>query len=707
MPDLILCPQCSRPVGASARRCPACGKDLTNSMAQVIKGTGPLPDLPNTQITPEILVPRLGEYLLEKGMLTHSDLQRALDYQQKKNSLGQPRLLGRALIELGMIDREKLDQVVTGQIASLHAALQDTNRQLEVRVQQRTQDLEKRLSLIQTAAEITRQAIAAANLSELLERTVDLIVQRLHYDYAAIYMVDEIGSSLRLGSASGSLAPGKRVSRLGIDEASFPGWVAVHNQPRFNLHPRPAPDAPLTGPHELAEAALPLSLGAQVIGVLYVQTSSPGAFEPGALDVLQIIANHVVSVDQNFRLLGQAQYRLEETSHLYEASQSIARARTPQEIYQAVELTFQRIPFVSLIFNCEEQGLRLISQFDPQGQRRPTGGLRPPLPEIIPIPRPELEARLPGGAAVIIQDNENAAQASGLPAALLSLPRWLDCPSLGFIPVISQGYLTALFIVGARNNGKLTPAALRVHASLAEMASIALDKVNAVDNMEKRLVVLQTLDSVSKTISMETDLNNLFSVTHQQIVKVMGEVNFLVALYDQASNTIEIPYAFEEGNILSLPTIPLGQGLTSIIIHTRQPLMLVEDTERRAAELGARVYGAAAKSWLGVPLMVAGDVIGAIVVQDLEKEHRFDDDDQRLLTNLATQVAITVRNVRLLEETRRNAERERTVTEITTRLWASTNTDTILRTAIQELGSHLRASKGMIKLEIEDPDVSL
>jgi GAF domain-containing protein len=305
---------------------------------------------------------------------------------------------------------------------------------------------------------------------------------------------------------------------------------------------------------------------------------------------------------------------------------------------------------------------------------------------------------------VIIQDNEAASQVSGLPAALLSLPRWLDCPSLGFIPVISQGNLAALFIVGSRNNGGLTPTSLRVHASLAEMASIALDKVHAVDNMEKRLTVLQTLDSVSKTISMETDLDNLFLVTHQQVVNVMGDINFLVALYDEKTNSIEIPYAFEEGNTLSLPTIPLGQGLTSIIIHTRQPLLLVEDTERRAAELGARVYGAAAKSWLGVPLLVAGDILGAIVVQDPEHEHRFDEDDQRLLTNLATQVAITVRNVRLLQETRRNAERERTVTDITTQLWASTNTDTILRTAIQELSSKLGASRGVIKLEIEEPN---
>jgi GAF domain-containing protein len=97
--------------------------------------------------------------------------------------------------------------------------------------------------------------------------------------------------------------------------------------------------------------------------------------------------------------------------------------------------------------------------------------------------------------------------------------------------------------------------------------------------------------------------------------------------------------------------------------------------------------------------MVGGDAIGAIVIQDLEHEHRFDDDDQRLLSNLATQVAITVRNAFQLENARRQAERERLSSEISAQLWASTDLHTILQTAVQALGTKLEAAEGSIHLQ--------
>ena len=70
-----------------------------------------------------------------------------------------------------------------------------------------------------------------------------------------------------------------------------------------------------------------------------------------------------------------------------------------------------------------------------------------------------------------------------------------------------------------------------------------------------------------------------------------------VALYDEKSNTISIPFNYEDEKISTIESFPLGEGLTSILIRTRQPLMLVEDTERKAAELGAKMV------WQTRPLM--------------------------------------------------------------------------------------------------------
>jgi len=144
-PYLVSCPQCGRLVDAQARQCPFCEIDLAWAAAlaeQALTETASHPL--SGHITPEYLVPRLGEYLLEKGVLTQKDLQRALEYQS--SSQGQPRLLGQVLLELGLVDRETLDQVITEQILQLQNALQQSNRELERRVVERTQELQSALN---------------------------------------------------------------------------------------------------------------------------------------------------------------------------------------------------------------------------------------------------------------------------------------------------------------------------------------------------------------------------------------------------------------------------------------------------------------------------------------------------------------------------------------------------------------------------------
>jgi len=113
-----------------------------------------------TQLTPEMLVPRLGEYLVQHDYITELDLQKALAYQQEQITNNQTYLLGQALIDLKLIDRAVLDQAVTEQIIQLRSALQTANRNLERRVQERTAELQKALERLSELTQVKANFIS-------------------------------------------------------------------------------------------------------------------------------------------------------------------------------------------------------------------------------------------------------------------------------------------------------------------------------------------------------------------------------------------------------------------------------------------------------------------------------------------------------------------------------------------------------------------
>jgi signal transduction histidine kinase len=93
-------------------------------------------------ITPEILIPRLGDILVEQGKITVEQLQQALEHQKNCRLLGTTPLLGQIIVELGMIDQETLNQSITQQILILQTNLREANETLEKKVQERTAELE-------------------------------------------------------------------------------------------------------------------------------------------------------------------------------------------------------------------------------------------------------------------------------------------------------------------------------------------------------------------------------------------------------------------------------------------------------------------------------------------------------------------------------------------------------------------------------------
>jgi signal transduction histidine kinase len=139
------------------------------------------------RLTPEMLVPRMGEYLVQKGLISEPALQQALDYQQEQTSQGNTVLLGQALIDMKLIDRSDLDQAVTEQIIHLRSALQAANRNLERRVEERTAELQKALERVSELSQLKANFIS--NISHELRTPLTHIK-----GYIELLITESLGS---------------------------------------------------------------------------------------------------------------------------------------------------------------------------------------------------------------------------------------------------------------------------------------------------------------------------------------------------------------------------------------------------------------------------------------------------------------------------------------------------------------------------------
>ena len=121
-----------------------------------------------------------------------------------------------------------------------------------------------------------------------------------------------------------------------------------------------------------------------------------------------------------------------------------------------------------------------------------------------------------------------------------------------------------------------------------------------------------------------------------------------VSLLDRATMMLHFPYAFGE----DAESQPFGEGLTSQIIRTGQPMLINEDLEGSRARMGVQPIGRTAASYLGVPIPAGGEMIGVISVQTTDQEGRFTEADQRLLSTIASAVGVAIHNARLFEDAR-------------------------------------------------------
>jgi len=185
-----------------------------------------------------------------------------------------------------------------------------------------------------------------------------------------------------------------------------------------------------------------------------------------------------------------------------------------------------------------------------------------------------------------------------------------------------------------------------VLTTAATQAGVALGRARSHKETQQRAAELATVNSISQAIGSQLELDALIELVGEQMRETFGADIVYVALLDEEANLIHFPYTYGE----ELTTIALGEGLTSRIIESGQPLLINRDIAERHIELETQQIGVPALSYLGVPITLGDRAIGVISVQSTTQEGRFGQADKRLLGIIAANVGVAIQNARLFAE---------------------------------------------------------
>jgi len=203
---------------------------------------------------------------------------------------------------------------------------------------------QRRASQLAIVNDLGHHVTSILDMDELERTLVSRIREKFGYRHVHLFVNDQgrLGEPAReetvlragAGAPATELVPGQFTLRF---EQGIVGWTAAHGktliandvskEPRFVFHPALA--------ETRAEIAVPLSMGARILGVLDIQSERLNAFEPSDITTLETLAGQVAIAIENARLYGETQEQARRDSLTQVYNHGYFLVRLDEEIERA------------------------------------------------------------------------------------------------------------------------------------------------------------------------------------------------------------------------------------------------------------------------------------------------------------------------------------------------------------------------------------
>ncbi len=164
--------------------------------------------------------------------------------------------------------------------------------------------------------------------------------------------------------------------------------------------------------------------------------------------------------------------------------------------------------------------------------------------------------------------------------------------------------------------------------------------------------VNKTLFHIASALNTSETLQDLYRSIHRHLSSLMDMTNFFIAVYYKDKNAIQYVFRRDQESDLSpkwIHNFSENPSLTGDVILNKKPLLLDEKELNEMAVRG-RVLGSLPKNWLGVPLMIQGDVLGVMAVKSYTNPIKYNQDHVELLSFVSETIAVAIEKKRAEKE---------------------------------------------------------
>ena len=227
--------------------------------------------------------------------------------------------------------------------------------------------------------------------------------------------------------------------------------------------------------------------------------------------------------------------------------------------------------------------------------------------------------------------------------------------------------------------------------------------MDAINSSETRLrAVLEAGMAITSELSLETLLLRVV----ESAASLTGARYAALGVIDRTGSQLErfVTTGVDDETYRLIGDPPRGRGILGVLIRDASPLRL-HDLSQDPRSVGFPPGHPPMRTFLGVPVLLRGIAYGNLYLTEKSDGEDFTDEDQEIVSLLASQAAVAIENARLYEATTQWSSQLESLNEIGNALATETELERLLELIARRLRELLAARLVTVLLPAGDADL--